>query len=194
MVCLALPVWLWEIRLEEKRRSSLIGVYIHRSQAAVLPADPGLCAGVVIIVYREGEAVLCVIAAGEIPEDGVALEHCQSAVIVVDDGGDTAIGVHGDEPGLLLDIQADVDVLGSVLQAIGVLELLEQDGRLEAVGGGAGEQLDALRCNEACWSRHDDDEFHYGLVNSGTPSIGRIVCVVGYGRHSRSRAIPVVNK
>ena len=53
---------------------------------------------------------------------------------MVDDGGDAAVGVDGDEPGLLLDVLADVDGLPGVLQTVGLLELLEDDGRLVAVG------------------------------------------------------------
>lgn len=51
-------------------------------------------------------------------------------------GGDTAVGVDGQEPGLLLRVLADVDV-GHL---VGEAELLERDGDLETVG--------RLRCVE----------------------------------------------
>lgn len=112
----------------------VVGLALHGAEAAVLPAHPGLAAGVVVVVGGEGEEVVAVVAAGEVAEDGDALEDAEAVVVVVDDGGDAAVGADGGEPGLLLDAAADVDGLGGVLQAVGVLELLEEDGDLVTVG------------------------------------------------------------
>lgn len=92
---------------------------VHGADAAVLPADPGLGAGVVIALDVEGELVVRVVAAGEVGEDGAALEDGEAAVIVVDDGGNAAVGVEGDEPGLLLDVLRYVDGLGGVGEVVG---------------------------------------------------------------------------
>lgn len=113
----------------------VVGLPLHGPHAAVLPPDPGLCAGVVVRVGGEGEAVVRVVAAGEVGEDGAALEDVEAVVVVVDDGRDAAVGVgRGGEPGLLLDVCADVDGVGGVGQAVEVFELLEEDAGLPAVG------------------------------------------------------------
>jgi hypothetical protein len=88
---------------------------LHGADAAVLPADPGLGAGVVVRVYGEGELVFRVVLAGEVAEDGVALKDVEVVVVVVDNGGDAAVGVDGDEPRLLLDVGANVDGLVGVV-------------------------------------------------------------------------------
>jgi hypothetical protein len=53
---------------------------------------------------------------------------------VVHNGRDAAIGVDGSEPRLLLDVLRDVDALVRVLKPIRLLELLEQDAGLDAIG------------------------------------------------------------
>lgn len=100
----------------------------------MLPANPRLGSGVVVVVQGKGELVLSVIATSEVAQNGIALKDAQAVIVVVNQGGDAAIGVHGDEPRLLLDVLADVNGLPSVLQAVRVLELLEQDRGLVAVG------------------------------------------------------------
>jgi len=110
------------------------GASLHRAEAAVLPADPGLALVVLVGADGEGQAVLRVVAAGEVAEDGVALEDGGAAAVVVHDGGDAAVGVDGRIPRLLLDVLADVDGLPYILEPVGLLELLECDRGLVAVG------------------------------------------------------------
>ena len=90
-------------------------VGLHGPQTTMLPAKPHLGAGVIIIVGSKGEAVLLVVAARQVAENGAALPDGEAAVIVVDDDGDAAVRVQGDEPGLLLDELINVDGLGGVL-------------------------------------------------------------------------------
>ena len=92
---------------------------------------------------------------------------------MVDDGGDAAVGVDGRVPGLFLDILGDINALPDVLQPVGFLELLEDDGGFVAVGGAynwldelgldtckmtcertPGEELDASVGYEACGLIH----------------------------------------
>jgi hypothetical protein len=78
--------------------------------------------------------VLRVVVADEVGEDGQRLEDGEAVAVVVDDGGDAAIGIERRVPGLLLRVLGDVDGLEGVRFAVGFLELLEQDGGLDAVG------------------------------------------------------------
>lgn len=60
--------------------------------------------------------------------------------------------IHGGVPGLLLDVRHDVDGLVcdlGELVAVGLLELLEDDGGLVAVGRAHRQTLDALAGDEA---------------------------------------------
>lgn len=83
----------------------------------------------------EAEAAVRVVAAREVGQDGAALEDGEVGVVVVDNGGDAAVGVDVGELGLLLDVLAYIDGLGRILQPVSLLELLEQDADLEAFGG-----------------------------------------------------------
>jgi hypothetical protein len=94
---------------------------LHRPNSAMLPTDPALGKGVVVVIRREREAVLRIVAPGQVAEDGVPLEHGQITIVVVDEDGNAAVGVLRREPRLLLDILADVDPLPCVLQAVGLL-------------------------------------------------------------------------
>lgn len=108
---------------------------LHGPHAAVLPADPAVGAGVVVAVDGEREFVFGIVLAREVRQDGAAFEDGEVVVIVVHDGGDPAVGVDGGEPWFLLGVGADVDGLGGVGEAVGVLELFEEDGGFPAVGG-----------------------------------------------------------
>ncbi|OAQ92331.1 hypothetical protein VFPFJ_04071 [Purpureocillium lilacinum] len=136
--------------------------------------DPRLGTGVVVVVDGKAEAALRVIPARQVSEDGVALEHGEAAVVVVHNGGDAAVGVHGREPRLLLHVLANVDALRRVLQAVRLLELLEQDAGLVAVWR-ACQELDALGGDEAGRTRHGGDGvFLFGRRGGAA---GTLVCV-----------------
>lgn len=79
--------------------------------------------------------MLGIITTRQVSENGVALEHGQVVVVMVHNGGDTAVGVDGREPWFLLDVLRDVDALEGVLEPVCLLELLQQDVSLVAVGG-----------------------------------------------------------
>lgn len=116
------------------KANKVVRLALHGANASVLPADPRVGACVVVRVNGEGKEVLGVIAPCQVPEDGVALEDGQVVVVVVHNGRDAAIGVDGSEPRLLLDVLRDVDALVRVLKPIRLLELLEQDAGLDAIG------------------------------------------------------------
>jgi hypothetical protein len=101
----------------------------------VLPGDPLLGDGIVVRVDGEAELVLGVVVAGEVLQNGESFEDGKAAAVVVDDGGDAAVGVEGRVPRLFLGVFADVDGLDRVLLAVGFLELFEEDGDFPAVGG-----------------------------------------------------------
>ena len=120
----------------------------------MLPSNPRLGAGVVIVVNLEGELVLRIVLPGQVAQNSIALEHGEVAVVMVDQDRDAAVGVEGSEPRLLLDVLADVDGLHGVVLAIGVPQLLEEDGGFDAVGGAPSEELYALGGDEASGTRH----------------------------------------
>lgn len=120
----------------------------------MLPANPRLGARVVVLVDGKRELVLGVILARQVSEDGVSLKHGEVVVVVVHNGRDAAVGVDGGKPGLLLDVLPDVDALPCVLEAVRLLELLEEDAGLEAVGRAPGEELDALFGDETSGTGH----------------------------------------
>jgi hypothetical protein len=101
----------------------------------VLPGHPLLGDRVVVRVDREAELVLWVVVPRQVAQDGEPLEDGEGAAVVVDDGGDAAVGVEGRVPGLFLGVFADVDALGRVGLVVGFLELFEEDGGFDAVGG-----------------------------------------------------------
>lgn len=73
-----------------------------------------------------------------IAQDGQALEDCEIVAVVVDDGRNSPVRRDFREPGLFLDILADVDPLVDVVFAIGGFELFEQDVDFVAVRGSPG--------------------------------------------------------
>ncbi len=79
--------------------------------------------------------MLRVVVTGEVEQDGHRLEDGEAVAVVVDDGGDAAIGAESRVPGLLLSVLGDVDGLERVGFAVGFLELLEKDGSLDAIWG-----------------------------------------------------------
>jgi hypothetical protein len=81
-----------------------------------------------------------------------SLLHSETALVVVDDDWNPAVRAQFREPGLLLDILRDVDSLPGIVLSVRLLELLQEDGRLDAVGRGECEELDALGRLEAGWS------------------------------------------
>lgn len=113
----------------------VVGLALHGTNAAVLPANPRFGTCVVVRIDWEREEVLGIIATRQVSEDGVALEHGQVVVVMVHNGGDAAVGVDGREPWFLLDVLRDVDALERVLEPVCLLELLQQDVSLVAVGG-----------------------------------------------------------
>lgn len=127
---------------------------LHGSEAAVLPSNPRLGAGVVIVVNVEGELVLGIVLPGQVAQNSITLEDGEVAVVVVNQDRDAAVGVEGSEPRLLLDVLADVDGLHGVVLAVGVPQLLEEDGGFDAVGGAPSEELYALGGDEASGTRH----------------------------------------
>lgn len=140
VVCLALPVWGRQPcqsyagkKKERGGREKREGENVHGTQSTMLPGHPLLGLAVLVAVDGEAELVLRVVVAREVGQDREALEDGEAAAIVVDDDGDAPVGVEVNEPGLLLRVLHDVDRLARVLGAVGVLELLEEDGGLEAV-------------------------------------------------------------
>lgn len=101
----------------------------------MLPADPLLGFAVLVAVDGEAELVIRVVVASEVKEDGDALENGETAAVMVDDGGDAAVRVQGRVPWLLLRALADIDGLPGVVEAVGVPELLEEDGGFVAIWG-----------------------------------------------------------
>lgn len=136
VVCLALPV---------RRRVSTVGkqtkgestkvMNIHGPDASVLPAHPLLSNTVIVRVVGERELVFRVVVLGQIGQDGQALEDGKAVPIVVDDSRNSTIRANRRVPRLLLRVLHDVDSLPGVFLAVGVLELLEEDGGLEAIRG-----------------------------------------------------------
>lgn len=117
----------------------------------MLPRDP-LLTSAQIIHIRKAELVIGVVVPRQISQDGRSLEDGEIVAVVVDDGGNAAIGTDFGEPGLLLDVLHDVDALKGVLQPVGCLQLLEDDGGFVAVRGTKGEELDAGGACEARWA------------------------------------------
>ena len=84
--------------------------------------------------------MLCVIFLYEILEDGPRFkqpDHFPVAECVCQ-SRNAAVRVDGEEPGLLLDVGRDVQVL----RLVGEAELLERDGDLDPVGGCVGVEGD----------------------------------------------------
>lgn len=106
---------------------------LHGPEAAVLPGHPLLGDGIVVRVDGEAEPVLRVVVAREVGQDGDALEDGEPAAVVVDDGGDAAVGVERRVPGLLLRLLGDVDALDGVFGPVGCLQLFEEDRDFVAV-------------------------------------------------------------
>lgn len=140
----------------------------------MLPTDPLLRLAVLVRVDGEAELVLRVVVPREVEQDGDALEDGEAVAVVVDDGGDAAVGVEGRIPRLLLRVLRYVDALPGVLQTVGGFELLEQDGDLDTVGGGEGQELDAGFGDEAGWFGA------HGFGGGGVPGLG-LVLRVGQG-------------
>lgn len=88
------------------------------------PGEPYLQIGVFIRVKVKGEELLGIVFAHEVGRDGGAFEDDAAVVVVVDDDGDAAVGVEGGEPGVFLDVFADVDGLAGVLEAVFPFEFL----------------------------------------------------------------------
>jgi hypothetical protein len=68
---------------------------------------------------------------------------------VIYDDWDTAVWPQFGEPLLLLNVLANVDALPCIVFAVCLLELLQNNGSLPAVGRAKCEQLNALVCLEA---------------------------------------------
>lgn len=104
----------------------------------MLPRHPLLGDRVIVGFDGEAELVLRVVVPGEVAQDGQPLEDGEGGAVVVDDGGDAAVGVEGGVPGLFLRVLADVDGLDCVGLVVGRFELFEEDGGFDAVGGAWG--------------------------------------------------------
>lgn len=101
----------------------------------MLPGHPLLGDRIIVRLHGEAELVLRVVVAGEVGQDGQRLEDGEAVAVMVDDGGDAAVGVEVCVPRLLLGVFANVDGLEGVLLAVGFLELFEEDGGLDAIWG-----------------------------------------------------------
>lgn len=112
----------------------MIRLTLHRTETAVLPGHPLLA--VVVIVGRgvEAQLVFGVVAARQVAQNGEPFHDGEATAVVVDDDGDAAVGAERREPRRLLRVLHDVDGLPRVLEPVCLLELLEQDRRLVAVG------------------------------------------------------------
>lgn len=111
----------------------VIGLALHGTKAAVLPAHPLLADRVVVAVDGKAQLVLRVVVARQVRQDGDAFEDGKVAAVVVHNGRDAAVGAQGREPGLLLCVFHDVNGLPGVLKAVRLFELLEQDGCLVTI-------------------------------------------------------------
>jgi hypothetical protein len=78
------------------------------------------------------EAILWVVVRNQVQKYSARFEHGEGRSGVVEDGGDTPVGVDGEEGRGLLLVGAEVDVGGSVWDA----EFFEEDGDFLAVAGG----------------------------------------------------------
>lgn len=108
----------------------------HRSETTVLPTNPRLGTGVVIIPSIKAELVLSIILSRKIAQNSIAFKDRQTAVIMVNKHGDAAIGVECGEPRFLLHTLTNVNGLMDVVDAVGGTDLFKCDGGLDAVGGG----------------------------------------------------------
>lgn len=86
------------------------------------PGQPHIQIGVFIRVKVKGKELIGVVFAYEVGRDGGAFEDGAVVVIVVNDGGDPSVGVDGGEPGVFLDVVADVDGLAGILKIVFPLE------------------------------------------------------------------------
>lgn len=124
----------------------------------MLPRDPLLGDRVIVRVDGEAELVLRVVVARQVEEDGETLEDGEVMAVVVDNGGDAAIGVDGGEPRLLLGVLGDVDGLEGELGAVSLLELLQENADLDAIGG-------SYKCESALHPRLFEVESPAGVGN-----------------------------
>lgn len=60
--------------------------------------------------------------------------HCETALVVVYNDWNSAIGAQLSVPWLLLDVLADINALPGIFFAICFLELFKNDARLPAIG------------------------------------------------------------
>lgn len=90
----------------------------------------------------EAELVVLVEMVREVQQLRGGLEHGEGrAARVVDDNGDTPVGVKPEEPLLLLLVRADVDDGGGERRAVPGFELLKENLRCLAVGGALRDQV-----------------------------------------------------
>lgn len=98
----------------------MVSLPLHGPHARVLEEEP-----VVDFVGFAGSAwvrdlVVLVVLLGEVLEDAAGFEEADLSAVCegVGYGGDAAVGVYFEEPGLLLGAFADVDFVGFVGEAI----------------------------------------------------------------------------
>jgi len=87
----------------------------------------------------------------EIRQDGSTLKDGEIIAVVVNNGRDPPIRTDFSEPRLFLNILHNVDALKCIILAIGLLQLLEQNGSFVAIGSSESEKLDAGFGDQACW-------------------------------------------
>jgi len=119
----------------------MVRLSLHRTYSTMREEDPlkhftvfiGVCLGV------ESKLLVLVIVLCEVQEDSSGLEDDEIVAGSIDEHRDPTIWVQCDEPGFLLPVGGDIDLLDIVIN-VGVqrLQFLEEDGDLVTVGSRTG--------------------------------------------------------
>ncbi|KAI6760962.1 hypothetical protein HG530_009822 [Fusarium avenaceum] len=120
----------------------------------MLPPNPRLSTGIVIVINLERELILGIVLSCQVAQNGISFKDSEIIVVMVDEHGDTTIWINGSEPRLLLDLITDVDALDGVFHSICITELFEKDLGFETVRCAPAEELNAFGGDEAGWSSH----------------------------------------
>lgn len=150
---------------------------VHWPKPTMLPSHPLLRNLVLVALVGEAQLVLGVVVFGDIIQDGQALKHGEIAPVVVEDGGDAAVGADLGVPGLLLGVLHNVDGLvgdfvGESLGAVELFEFFEEDGDFVAVGCAQGEDFEAGGGDGAGWFGHFFFSFFFFFFFGGGPVCG----------------------
>uniref|UniRef100_A0A7S3JP59 Uncharacterized protein n=1 Tax=Aureoumbra lagunensis TaxID=44058 RepID=A0A7S3JP59_9STRA len=117
----------------------VVGLSLHRTKTTHLPHKPARHLPMLSRALREGELVILVIAINEVLQHSAALKNTDLlAIECVGKSRDATVGVYLEEPFFLLLILGHLDGVHLVFE----VELLEQNGRLDAIGSVGGVEGD----------------------------------------------------